>query len=262
MGGSDLMGNIMRDAVLRIGRVRAKAPGHPRGRAAFAAGRTASAGQRRRPGVRAGAALAPLCALAVLGACATPFQATVTRYHDPQGLARGQSFVVAPVDPERSGSLEFATYAAQVSRNLVAQGFREASGADEADLVARFAFGFGPPRDRIGTRPAPAWSAWGWYGRPWAGPGWHPSWGWRFYDPFWGPGFGPTEVYSFTDFPAFAELDIAPAKGRRNVFEGRAETNTRQPGVSSVLPRLIDSLFVDFPGVSGETRRVTVPANR
>ena len=130
----------------------------------------------------------------------------------------------------------------------------------EADLVARFSFGVGPARDRIGTRPAPSWSAWGWYGRPWVGPGWHPWMGSRFYDPFWGSAFGPSEVYTFTDFPAFAEIDIAPAKGRRNVFEGRAETSTRQPGLPGVVPRLIDALFVDFPGVSGETRRVTLPA--
>jgi hypothetical protein len=202
-------------------------------------------------GIAAGLAL-------LLAGCATPFQANVTRFHAPEGLVRGQSFVVAPADPARTDSIEFATYAAQVARNMVAQGYREASAEAEADLVARFSFGFGPPRDRIGTRPGPAWSSWGWYGRPIYGPGWGPWLGTRFHDPFWGSAFGASEVYSYTVFPAFAELDIAPAKGQRNVFEGRAETSARQPGAPVVVPKLIDALFVDFPGTSGEVRRVTV----
>ncbi len=208
------------------------------------------------------ARLAPLGAALLLAACATPFQANVTRFHAPEGLARGQSFVVTPANSEGGESLEFETYAAQVRSNLVAQGYREAGSASEADLIARFSFGFGPPRDRLGTRPGTSWSSWGWYGRPWVGPGWYPWMGARFYDPFWGSAFGPDEVYSYTDFPAFAELDIARAKGRRNVFEGRAETSTRQPSASAVIPRLVDALFVDFPGVSGETRRVTLPDKR
>jgi hypothetical protein len=209
-------------------------------------------------------AAAPVAAVALLllSACATPFQATLTRYHAPEGLAQGQSFVVAPANPDRADSLEFATYAALVSRNMVAKGFREAASAEQADLVARFAYGIGPPRDRIGTRPGPAFSSWGWYGRSSWGPGWHPWFGSRFYDPFWGPGFGGTEVYSFTEFPAFAELDIAPSKGRRNVFEGRAETASRQGGAPGVVPKLIDALFVDFPGASGEVRRVQVAEER
>ncbi|MFN3591049.1 MAG: DUF4136 domain-containing protein [Thermaurantiacus sp.] len=206
--------------------------------------------------------LAAAVALLLLSACATPFQATLTRYHAPEGLAPGQSFVVAPANPDRADSLEFATYAAHLSRNLVAKGFREAASAEQADLVARFAYGIGPPRDRIGTRPGPAFSSWGWYGRPFWGPGWHPWIGSRFYDPFWGTGFGPTEVYSFTEFPAFAELDIAPAQGRRNVFEGRAESASRQGGAPGVVPKLIDALFVDFPGTSGEVRRVQVADER
>lgn len=209
---------------------------------------------------RARPAATAVLALLLLGlsACATPFEARVTRFHAPGELTPGRSFVVRPVDAGRASSLEFATYAARVSQNLIAQGFREAAPGTEADLVARLSYGIGPPRDRLGTRPGPAWSAWGWYGRPWWGPGWHPWIGSRFYDPFWGPVWGPEEVYSFTEFPAFAEVDIAPANGTRNLFEGRAETAARRPDMPSVVPKLIDAIFVDFPGVSGENRRVRI----
>lgn len=211
------------------------------------------------------AAPAAALALLLLSACATPFQATVTRY-SATIPAPGQSFVVEPAAPAAADgqppSLEFETYAQRVSRNLEALGYRAAPSATEADFIARLSFGMGPPRDRLGTRPGPAFSSWGWYGRPFWGPGWHPWIGSRFYDPFWG-GFGPTEVYSFTEFPVFAEVDLAPGRTARNVFEGRAEAAARRPDMPRVVPLLIDTIFVDFPGTSGEVRRVRVtpPSN-
>ncbi len=194
-------------------------------------------------------------ALLFLSACATPFQAVVTRYH-ANIPPSGQTFVVEPADEARAGSLEFETYAQHVARNLQQLGYRPATSAVEADFIARLAYGFGPPRDRLGTRPGPVWAGWGWYGRPWWGPGWYPWFGSRFYDPFWGPGFGPSEVYSFTEFPAFAEVSLAPGRAARRVFEGRAETAARRPDMPAILPRLIDTIFIGFPGTSGEVRRV------
>src|SRR5512146_678128 len=129
---------------------------------------------------RSVAALKPfiaLAALALLAACATPFEARVQSFQ-AMPPAQGQSFVVAPMDEKRAGSLEFASYAGLIATELQRLGFVPATGAN-ADLLVRVDFGAGPGRERLATRPGTT-SAWGWYGRGW---GRNPAWWGSFYDP-------------------------------------------------------------------------------
>lgn len=45
----------------------------------------------------------------------------------------------------------------------------------------------------------------------------------------------------------------------QNLFEGRAQSTTRNSDLPFLVPRLVSALFTDFPGNSGETVNVRLP---
>jgi hypothetical protein len=47
------------------------------------------------------------------------------------------------------------------------------------------------------------------------------------------------------------------ADGQR-LFEGKAEAVSRSNRLPNLVPNLVDALFTDFPGGSGETVRITI----
>lgn len=200
--------------------------------------------------------IAALAALSLLAACASPFEARVQSFQ-AMPPAQGQSFAVKPMDDARAGSLEFASYASLVATELQRKGFVPANSANP-DLLVRVDFGAGPGRERLATRPGTV-SSWGWYGSSW---GRHPGWWGSFYDPFWGPGWNQPEVYSFTVYPAFLQVDILRATDKTPLFEGRAETTTRVNDLPSTMPQLVAALFTDFPGPSSRSTVIRVPAPR
>lgn len=204
-------------------------------------------------------ATAAVLALGVLAACATPFEARVQSFQ-MMPPAQGQTFLVQPGDPKRDG-LEFQSYAQLVSAELQRLGFRPAAGQG-ADLVVSVDFGAGPGRERVATRPGmgSSWgSPWGWYGRGWYG---RPTYWGSFYDPFWGGGWNEPEVYSFTVYPAFVEVDILRASDKTSLFEGRAETTTRENNLPANMPKLVTALFTDFPGDPARSKVVRVQPTR
>lgn len=206
--------------------------------------------------------LLAVMALGLLAACTQPFEARVQSFQS-MPPAQGQTFVVQPAVETKQGSLEFAAYAGLVTTELQRLGFQPAVAPAQADLTVLVDFGAGPGRERIATRPGMAMGgAWGgWYGRGWYGRG---AWGWN--DPFWGPGWGGAwaqpEVYSFTIYPAYLEVDILRTADKVSLFEGRAETTTRVNDLPSTMPSLVTALFTDFPGASARSTTVKVPAQR
>lgn len=220
---------------------------------------------------------APVLALLLLGllaACAAPFQSRVTRFN-ALAPAQGEAFVVQPRDPEQAGGLEFAQYAQEVTRRLVAEGYRAARSPTEAALVVTLGYGVDEGRERVATRPGAAlgygygFSSFGYggFGHRFGHRG-YGRFGGRyglgyggFYDPFWDSyayGFGAPEVYSFTEFGSFVEVEMRRTATAETVFEGRAEASSRDDDLPRLVPNLVQALFTGFPGRSGETVRVAI----
>lgn len=198
-------------------------------------------------------------ALGLLSACASTFDARVQSFQAMPPLA-GQTFYVVPKNPGAEAGLEFQSYAALVSTELTRQGLVPAASKDEAAVLVRMEFGSGPPRDRIGNRPA-AGGAWGMWGRPWGwggGWGWHPGFWGGFYDPFWGAGF-QNEIYSYTTYPAFLHIDLMRQADKAPLFEGRVESSTRVNDLPRHMPKLVTAMFTDFPGPPARSEVVRVP---
>lgn len=211
-------------------------------------------------------ALAPLSLLA-LGACATPFKADVARFQQlPQPA--GQTFFVQSGDQGMQGGLEFQTYAQLVAQRLNQQGYRQADSRANAELVVELDYGVDGGREKIVSRPEPFWGGgwggwggwgygrggWGGWGRPWA-------YGWN--DPFWGPGWGSawgggTRIDSYTYYTSFLDMRISRRADGQRLFEGHAKARSQNDRLTELVPNLIDAMFTEFPGRSGEEIRITI----
>lgn len=202
------------------------------------------------------AAAVPLMVVA-LGGCASSFNTDVTRFTTQLPAPQGQTFAVVATDPGLAGGLEFSLYADLVEAQMQRLGYVQ--GAPEtADLIVGFDYGLGDGREVVrstGFRD-PFFSPW--YGL-------HPrsrfyrnrfrgAWGFGFYDPW----FGGSDVRSFTVFPSDIELQIDNRVTGERLFEGRAQAVSTSNRLQYLVPNLVEAMFTDFPGNSGETLRISI----
>lgn len=220
-------------------------------------------------------------AIAALGlsACATGLSTRVSR-HQAAAIPAGQSFYVVP--REGAATNEFYRYAAMVSQQLQAQGYRPAGAPQVADMLVRIDYGVDEGKVEHVREPyyGPGyrWGGWGYgyrdpfydpflgayYGRPY-----YSRWGrlpyyYGWNDPFWydtyGPGMGAVREY--TVYKSYLDLDIVRRADNAPLFEGHAQARSQTDELDALVPNLITAMFTGFPGRNGETVRITVPARK
>jgi hypothetical protein len=207
-------------------------------------------------------ALAPVALLAV-AACATPFQAQVSRFQQLPA-PQGQTFAVVADNPQLEGGLEFAQYANTVADRLAGYGYVRAATPADANLVVRLDYGVDKGRDRV--RSVPGFGA-GFGGRFGYGYGWGPyrpywgfgrrAWVYGFDDPFlYGASYDTIE--SYTVYESSLAMKIERRGTRERVFEGTAKAMSSDNELTTLVPNLIEAMFTGFPGNSGQTVRITV----
>jgi hypothetical protein len=204
----------------------------------------------------------------VLTACASQFRSEVATFHKMQPPA-GETFRIVPADPAKQGSLEFESYANLVRGEMARLGYKPVNAANAADLDVKIDYSISEPVEKVATRPAAFSSSlafgygpyWGpYYGGPHHGHGYFRS----YYDPFWGPGFGSfwggeQEVYSYSVYTRKLNMNIARgSKDGETLFEGKVLSAGRDNRLPEVMPYMVQSLFREFPGQSGITRKVTI----
>ena len=191
-----------------------------------------------------------------LSACATnSFKADVSRFAVPLPAPAGQTFAVVAEDPKLAGGLEFATYANAVATELTGLGYTKAASPETADMLVRFDYRVDGGREKVRTDPGVGgigafgpWGRWGGWGGGFGG------WGYGFNDPFLG---GP-DVRSYTVYTSGVDVKIDRRADGQRLFEGKAEAVSRSNRLPRLVPNLVDALFTDFPGNSGETVRITI----
>lgn len=204
--------------------------------------------------------------LAGLAACATPFNAQVSRFASQLPAPQGQSFAVVADDPALAGGLEFATYARLVEERMAALGYTQTT-PENATLLVKFDYGVDKGRERVVSTPRrdPFYNSWYSY-RPYvyrtpAGPrvAYLPSrsWGYGWNDSFFGGGY-TNDVSSYTVYTSGIELKIDRAADGQRLFEGQAEAASTSNRLQYLVPNLVEAIFTDFPGNSGETVRISV----
>ena len=215
-------------------------------------------------------ALAAPIALMGLSACAAGLPTEVSRFQ-AMPAPQGQSFVVVPADGAKGG-LEFAQYAGLVGRHLTSLGYAEAPSREAASFIVELDYGVDEGQERAVVRPDPFGSAFGpgygfGYRRPYYSRyGYFGRYRSPFYygwdDPFWyGGGYGYDRIDRYTVYNSELEMNIRSRDGQP-LFEGRAEARSTDDDLPALVPNLIEAMFTDFPGRSGETVRITVPPRR
>lgn len=206
------------------------------------------------------AVAAPLALLAV-SACTQPFEAKVSRFQ-ALPVPEGQTFAVVAADARNDGGLEFAQYAGLVTQRLASYGYRPVEGGARPELVVKFGYGVDQGQPKTVSRPAPGpgfgpWGGWGGgfgpYGRRWGYGsafyyGWDPFW----YDPWY------QQIDTYTVYTSHAELVIERAADGKHVFEGKAKARSLEDALPKLVPNLVEALFTNFPGQSGEEVRITI----
>lgn len=198
--------------------------------------------------------------LASLAACAPSLTANVSRFQSQLPAPQGQTFAVVAEDPRDAGGLEFSQYAGYVQSQMSRLGYTPAA-PEAADLIVRFDYGVDQGRDRVrstGFRD-PFWDPWygprgfGYWGRPY-GFRHGGAWGYGWNDPFfYDDGVEVTTVYT-----SGIDLKIDRRADGQRLFEGKAEAASSSNRLPYLVPNLVEAMFTDFPGNSGETVRITV----
>ncbi len=204
-------------------------------------------------------AVVPLLLIA-LSACASGFNSQVTRFASQLPAPQGQTFAVVADDPALAGGLEFSQYARLVEDRMARLGYRPAA-PEAATLLVRFDYGVDKGRERVRRSPLadPFWSDWygpryGYWGSGRRG-FYRPAsvWGYGWYDPWFDGG-----VESYTVYTSGISLKIDRKADGQRLFEGKAEAASVSNRLQYLVPNLVEAMFTDFPGNSGETVRISV----
>ncbi len=205
------------------------------------------------------AAAAPL-ALIALGGCAQSFDARVNRFSMLAPPTQGETFAIQPIDEQLQGGIEFRSYAQLVAQELERFGYRQAANPGTANLIVSLDYFVDDGRERVTA--TPGLGGWGWAGPGWGWGrrGWGGGWGqWGAFDPFWGPGWGGTDIRSYTVYNSQLRMEINRTGNNERVFEGTARATSRSADLPYLVPNLIQAMFTGFPGSSGETVTINVP---
>ncbi len=211
----------------------------------------------------------------LMSACASQFRSEVATFHKLQAPA-GETFRIVPADAAKLGSLEFETYANMVRGELVKRGYRPVNAANAADLDVKLDYSISDPVEKVESRPAAFSSSlafgygpyWGPYYGGYSHHGYYGRSGFGYYDPFWGSGYGAglwdyPEVYSYSVYTRKLNVNIARGgKDGEQLYEGRVESAGQDNRLPEVMPYMVQSMFQDFPGQSGVTRKVTIELPR
>lgn len=221
-----------------------------------------------------------------LSGCATGLPAKVTRFQ-AMPAPQGETFYIVPGQGQaQGGGLEFSRYATLVAQHMNAQGYSQAASPQSASMIVQLGYtvddgtervvvdrfgaggydpfyrGFYSPYGRFGSRFDPHFGVF--YGRPYYSRfGYYGGarsafyYGWD--DPFW---FGGPSVREYTEYKSELDLDIRRRADNSQLFDGRAVARSTTDETTVLVPNLIQAMFTGFPGRSGETVRITVPAQR
>lgn len=184
-----------------------------------------------------------LVILVLLGGCASKFKADVTRFHDLPPID-GQTVQIVARNPALQDTLEFQKYADLVGARLAGEGFRPPQPDQPSAYIAAIDYGVGEGREALRDGDGSSVGVG-------VGGGSRGGLNVGVSTAFMLSGGDDDAVYVRNLY-----MDLTRRSDNVRVFEGRAVSEGRNRDLGRIMPYLVDALFTDFPGKSGETRTV------
>ena len=201
-------------------------------------------------------ALLSACVLAVstlVAGCGTIIRSDVTTFHEWPDALPDKSYVFERTK-DQNDSLEYRNYENLVRDELNRLGFKEAPAATKPALKAALSYSINGRDVRevypVVVHPYPYW-----YGPAWRGYyGGHYG---PFYDPFWfGPPVVEQRVSQYQLFNRQLRISLARMSDSKRLFETTVVSEGTNSSLAAVMPFMVRSAFVEFPGTSGVPRRI------
>lgn len=176
----------------------------------------------------------------LISGCTSAIVSDVTRFHQ-LAPANGNTVEIVSLDPALQKSIEFGQYAEMIGSELGKQGYRAQTDGGSA-LTAQITYGarlVAVMDDASGSQVSVGMGG-GSRGSS-VGIGISTS-------------LGSSEPKR--DFVRFLTLDIVRRADGARLYEGRVESRGPENSLPYIMPFLVNALFEDFPGESGESNRV------
>ncbi|MEM0965117.1 MAG: DUF4136 domain-containing protein [Verrucomicrobiota bacterium] len=210
--------------------------------------------------------VAAMVSLALLSGCSTvKVKSSTARFHTLPPEGSGQTFLFDPTQSQR-GSLEYEAYAELIEEKLIQYGWVPGTDPEDADYLVVFLYSIDGGETVSGSRPI--------YGQIGGGisvtsgsvrgPGGRSSFTGTTYTP---STFGQVGSAPYTKEVYGRSFDLSILDNQRStpeetviVYEGRVTSRGSAGQLAAVIPTMIEALFLDFPGVSGDAGEVALPS--
>ncbi|NMM26493.1 MAG: DUF4136 domain-containing protein [Glaciimonas sp.] len=206
--------------------------------------------------------LALLAIIVLLSGCASTIRSNVTVFHAWPPESADKSFVFEH-KKSLEDDLEYQSYQRLLRAQLQQLGFTDATNPKTAALRVAFDYGV-TVRDVRLIQPVLV-DPYG-YGGGFYAPRFHrrSSFYNPFYDPFYDPfWYGPPVVaYQQIDYQLYhrqLHVGIVQARDGKKLYDVTVDSEGRNSALASVMPYMMRSAFVGFPGTSGVARQVELP---
>jgi hypothetical protein len=203
------------------------------------------------------ALLPALVSSLLLSGCAgTIVRSEVLAYHDLPADPGANTYAFAPSAQQRDDP-EYRRYQDLAQAELQRVGFARGP-APQLSVTLQYG---ASARDVRVVEPAIVDP---WYGAPWYGPRWTPfGYAAPFADPFW---MGPPAVVpverQFVLYRRELNIAIVRSADAHALFQVTVHSEGSNPALAEVMPAMIKSAFVDFPGPNGVPRVVELRLER
>lgn len=196
----------------------------------------------------------------LLSACSMTVRNDVSSFHH-MAAPNGESVAIVPMSlSQDKESPDFKDYAGLVRKQLTMLGYTMAD-RENAELIVELGYSAKREKSRRRDPFRGGFSVFDpWYG---AGYGYYNWYYWRqssffynnYYDPFYGPrGMGHR---AHMQYSRNLLLDIRTSTGEK-IYEGHVESIGSSRSLSRVMPYMIEAMFTNFPGESGEVKQIVV----
>jgi len=180
----------------------------------------------------------------LLAGCATTIKSEVTTFHEWPAQLQDKTYVFERTK-EQNSDLEYRNYETLVRAELNRLGFVEASSARAPTLKAMLTYGTNV-RDVHEVYPVVISPYW--YGPAWPGYyGYGP-----FYDPFWyGPPVVERREANYQLFTHHLRIMLSRIADDKMLYQTTVVSEGTNGSLAAVMPYMVHSAFVEFPGRSG-----------